>query len=81
MELEGYTRRSMTENVSEYQNEDRIKAVKGYYESGMRSGKVSPDTAPWVRRGLQILELGGDLTSDTLEKADKTQNMVLPKQG
>ena len=60
-------------------DDGRVKAVEGYYESGMRSASVSPDTAPWVRRGLQLLELGESLTSDALEKADKEQSMASPK--
>lgn len=68
----------MTE-VKVYRNEDRIEAVRSFYKSGMRSETVSQDTAPWVRRGLQALELGESLTSEVLEKADKIQNMVLPK--
>jgi len=42
--------------------------VKDSFAKGMRVAKLGAQPAPWVKRGLEILEAGGDLTAEKIKK-------------
>jgi len=41
------------------------------FNQGMRSNRLGSQPAPWLLRGLQILESGGSLTSERIEAINR----------
>lgn len=42
--------------------------IRFSFEKGMRVANLGPQPAPWLKRGLEILEAGGELTADRVYK-------------
>jgi len=38
------------------------------FNQGMSVANLGPQPSPWMRRGLEILEMGGTLTTDRMKK-------------
>jgi hypothetical protein len=57
----------------------RVDALKAAYEGGLRIETLREDSSPWVRRGLEVLEKGEELTEKMLLEADNAQTMRSPE--
>jgi len=55
-------RTNMINNIDQWQ----VDFVKTQFEKGMRSEDLQDQPAPWLLRGLQILESGGELTAERM---------------
>jgi hypothetical protein len=60
-------------------SDPRVETIYDAYNRGMRSESLSTDTSPWVRAGLDAIEHGMEVTSDTIREADKNQTMRSPE--
>lgn len=49
-----------------------VDIVKSAYDRGLRSNNLDSQPAPWLVRGLQILEKGEDLTSDKIDRINRS---------
>lgn len=44
----------------------QIEIVKAAYARGLRVANLEDQPAPWMKRGLEILEAGGSLTEEKI---------------
>lgn len=47
--------------------EELLAIVKSSFESGMRVANLGDQPAPWLKRGLEILEAGKELTAEKIK--------------
>jgi hypothetical protein len=47
--------------------EEQLKIVQSSYASGLRAANLDNQPAPWIKRGLEILEVGGKFTVEKIK--------------
>lgn len=60
--------------MSDPERSVRIRVIEAAYKRGFRSRNINPSDqyAPWFREGIWLLEQGQKVTTEDLERADRS---------